>query len=44
MFGTSSGDGFGVLIFLLFKELHADKKKWLSGEAVNSAIKEDPNR
>jgi hypothetical protein len=36
-------DGFGVLIFLLFKEQHADKKERLSGEAVNSAIKEDPN-
>jgi hypothetical protein len=30
-------------MFVLFKELHADKKKRQPGEAVNSTIKEDPN-
>jgi hypothetical protein len=43
MFGTSSGDGFDVLIFVLFKELHADKRNRQPGEAVNSTIKEEPN-
>jgi hypothetical protein len=43
MFGTGSGDGFGVLIFVLFKELHADKRKKQPGEAVNSTIKKDTN-
>jgi len=30
-------------MFVLFKELHADKKKRQPGDAVNSTIKEDPN-